>query len=65
MKKLQIQKAETTYRIDLDVSSYDFLEVVQALDKRITIKFLDTRWRTVEDTIELLEEIIGQLKTLD
>lgn len=65
MKKLQIQKAETTYRIDLGVSSYDFLEVVQALDKRITIKFLETRWRTVEDTIELLEEIIGQLKTLD
>ena len=61
---MKIEKAETTYRASLDVSEYDYLEVVQALDGRITIKFLDQRWRTVPDTIKMLEEIITELKTL-
>ncbi len=63
MKKLGIEKSETHYRVGLDVSDYDFLEVIQDdLDKRITIKFLDTRWRTTKQTIKMLEEVIDVLK---
>ena len=59
-----IEKIETTYNIRLNASEYDFLEVVQDQSGRITIKFLDTRWRTIEETIEMLEEIIENLKKL-
>jgi len=62
---MKIEKAETTYRIQLKASEYDYLEVVEDMNKRITIKFLDTRWRTVKETTKMLEEIIEQLKTLD
>ena len=61
---MKIEKIETTYHVQLEASDYDFLEVVQSEDKRITIKFLDTRWRTIPQTISILEEIIENLKTL-
>lgn len=61
---MKIEKAETTYRASLNVSEYDYLEVVKAEDDRITIKFLDTRWRTIPETIKMLEEIVKNLKTL-
>lgn len=64
MKKLKIEKSETHYRVQLDVSNYDFLEVVQGLDKRITIRFLDSRWRSVDETVEMLKEIIESLSSL-
>lgn len=61
---MEIEKVETTYRVQLNASEYDFLEVVQDEEGRITIKFLDTRWRTVEETIKMLAEISENLKTL-
>ena len=61
---MKIEKVETTYRVQLEASEYDYLEVVQDSDKRITIKFLDTRWRSIEETIKMLAKIIDQLKTL-
>lgn len=63
MKKLKLEKQETTYYAVLDVSKYDHLEVVEDIEGRITIAFNDKRWRTVEDTIKVLEEIIQILKT--
>lgn len=61
---LKIEKTETTYQMQLHASEYDFLEVVEDIDKRITIKFLDSRWRTKEKTISMLQEIIEALKSL-
>lgn len=61
---MKIEKKETTYWAQLNASEYDFLEVVEDMDKRITIKFLDTRWRTKEETISVFEEIIKALKSL-
>lgn len=61
---MKIEKIETKYSAQLKSSAYDFLEVVQDMDGRITIKFLDTRWRTVEETILLLKEIAEHLATL-
>lgn len=61
-KRLRVEKSETHYRVELDASEYDFLEVVMAQDERITIKFLDTRWRTVEETTSMLREIIEALE---
>jgi len=61
---MKLEKQESVYRASLDVSEYDYLEVTQAGDMRITIKFLDTRWRTVPETIRMLEAIIRELKTL-
>ena len=60
----KLEKIETKYTVQLDASDYDFLEVVQDVDNNITIKFLDTRWRTIPETISMLEEIIKNLKTL-
>ncbi len=61
---MKIEKIETTYRAQLKASEYDYLEVIKNEDERITIKFLDTRWRTKEETISMLQEIIVALKTL-
>ena len=50
----------------LKASEYDFLEVEQDIEGRITCKFLDTRWRTKEETIahikEAIEGYVGALK---
>ena len=60
-----MKKEETKYTAQLEASEYDFLEVIQsAHDNRITIKMLDTHWRTKEQTIAVLKEIITQLETL-
>ena len=61
---MKIEKVETTYHMQLKASEYDFLEVVQDMEGRITVKFLDTRWRTVKETIALFEEIAKNLKTI-
>ncbi len=61
---MKIEKAETTYRVELNASEYDFLEVVQDMEGRITAKFLETRWRTIPETISMFEEIIAALKTI-
>lgn len=61
---MKIEKVETTYRVQLNASEYDFLEVVEDMDKRITVKFLDARWRTKEESISMFEEIVAVLKTL-
>lgn len=63
-ENMDIEKVETTYHAQLKASDYDTLEVVQDMDKRITVKFLDTRWRTIPETIALFQEIIAALKTL-
>lgn len=61
-----MEKTEThyTYTAKLRQSEYDDLDVVMAEDGRITMKFNDSRWRTVEDSISILEEMISQIKTL-
>lgn len=61
-----MERVEThyTYTAKLKQSKYDDLDVVMAENGRMTMKFNDTRWRTVEDSISLLEEMISQLKTL-
>ena len=61
---MKIEKVETTYHMQLKASEYDFLEVVQDREGSITLKFLDTRWRTVKETIALFEEIAKNLKTI-
>ena len=61
---MKIQKVETTYHVNLNVSDYDSLEVIQATDSRITIKFLEQRWRTIDETVKMLKEVIKNLKTL-
>ena len=61
---MELIKSETTYRASLKASEYDFLEVVQAVDGRITVKFLDTRWRSTEETIAVFQEIIAELKRI-
>jgi hypothetical protein len=62
---MKFEKSHTTYTAQLKASEYDFLKVVQDNDKRITIKFLDTRWRTIPETIAVFQKIIKELKTLD
>lgn len=59
---MKLQKVETKYHTQLKVSDYDFLEVVEDTEGQITIKFLDTRWRTKKETIEMLKEVIDLLK---
>ena len=56
---------EKHYSAQLTASEYDFLEVVESTyDGRIQIKFLDTRWRSKEETIAVLKEIITHLDKL-
>lgn len=55
---MKIEKIETTYHAQLKASEYDYLEVVEDMEKRIKIKFFDERWRTKEETILMLQEII-------
>lgn len=64
MGKLKIEKAEKVYRCNLAVSDYDYLEIAQAPDNRITVKFLDTRWRTPNETKKLFLEIAETLNSL-
>ncbi len=61
-----MNKAETKYVEQLKASDYDFLEVVRSEDGygRITIKFMETRWRTVDETVSMLQEVIEKLKLL-
>jgi len=61
---MKIEKVETTYRAELNASEYDYLEVVRDESNRITVKFLDTRWRTITETVAVFQEIIDALKTL-
>jgi hypothetical protein len=62
-KKLKLEKQETHYTVQLDVSEYDYLNVVEDVEGRIKISFRDQRWRTVADTVRLLMEIVDLLNT--
>ena len=62
---MKIEKTETHYQVQLKASEYDFLEVVADMQGRITIKFLETRWRTPNETINMLKEIIGALAQME
>ena len=62
---MKIEKTETHYQIQLKVSEYDYLKVVADTSGRITINFLDTRWRTPQETIDMLKEIIGVLAQME
>ena len=62
---MKFEKSHTTYTANIKTSEYDFLEVVQDEDKRITVKFLDSRWRTIDETITVFQEIIKELKTFN
>jgi len=61
-----MERTETHYfyLAKLKQSDYDQLDVVVAEDGRMTMKFNDARWRTKEDSISLLFEMIEQIKTL-
>lgn len=54
-------KTTTNYNIPLKASEYDYLEIEEEASGRIRIKFLDTRWRTREETVAMLNEIIVHL----
>ena len=59
---MKIQKTTTKYWAQLKASDYDTLEVEEDLEGRITIKFLETRWRTKKETIDMLNELIDLLR---
>lgn len=59
---MKLQKYTTKYWNQLKASDYDTLEVEEDFEGRITIKFLENRWRTKEETIALLNEVIDLLK---
>lgn len=61
---MKLNKVETTYHAQLKASEYDFLEVVRNEHGQMTVKFLDTRWRSKEETIALFKEIIAELETI-
>jgi len=61
---MKIIKVHTTYHVELKTSEYDFAEVVKDEDGRITVKFLEGRWREIDETIEMFKEIIENLKKL-
>lgn len=61
---MTLKKVETKYTSRMQASEYDYLEVTQDTDKYITVKFLDTRWRTKEETIALFREAITLLEQL-
>lgn len=54
-------KTITSYRIPLNISEYDYLEVDVESETRIRINFLVTRWRDKQETIAMLKEIIKHL----
>jgi len=60
-----MKKTETHYHHDLSMTEYDFLDVVEDTEGRITVKFLDTRWRTKAETIAVFKEIIAQISKMD
>ena len=59
-----MKKETTKYSAQLKASEYDFLEVEEDEEGRITCKFLDTRWRTKKETVAVLKEVIAQIETL-
>ncbi len=61
---MKLQKSETTYRAQLKASEYDYVEAVINEHGRMTVKFLDTRWRSKEETIAVFKEIIAALESL-
>lgn len=58
---MKLEKVETHYNLQLKASEYDYLNVVVNTSGRMKIKFLDERWRTSQETIEMLKEIIDTL----
>jgi len=62
---MKIERTETHYEIQLKASEYDYLKVVADTSGRITINFLETRWRTPQETIDMLKEIIGVLAQME
>ena len=55
-----MKKVKTEYSEQLKASEYDFLKLeVNEESKQIKIEFLDSRWRTPQETIEVLKEIIA------
>lgn len=59
-----MEKTTEKYTATLKASEYDYLEVEMDMVGFITMKFLDERWRTQEDSIALLKEMIGLIATL-
>ena len=61
----KIEKTETRYHMQLESSGYDFVDIVVDTAGRITVKFLDTRWRTPEETIAVFKEIIAAIVQIE
>lgn len=62
---MKIIKAETIYHAELKTSEYDFVEVTKSEeDGRIQVRFLDSRWRSINETIEMFEDLVKNLRTL-
>jgi hypothetical protein len=49
---------EIHYHQDLrNISEYDYCDVVEDEGGRIKIKFQEERWRTIEETVKMLDEM--------
>ena len=69
MSRNKLTKTESRYHAEVkNCSDYDFMEVIvseEEIDKgRMKIKFLDERWRTKDETVNVLEEMIKLVKAL-
>lgn len=60
-----MELTEKHYWAQLKASEYDTLDVVEDREGRITIKLLESRWRTKEETINLLKEVIEIIAKMD
>jgi hypothetical protein len=55
---------EKHYHEELEASEYDFLDVTEDIEGRIKVSFLESRWRTKEETIALFKECIKHLSDM-
>lgn len=60
----EMKKTSIKYFDYLETSEYVTLEVEQDTDDRITIKLFESRWRTIPETIAMLQCAIKKLEEL-
>lgn len=59
-----MKKVQTNYVTELKNSSeYDFFDIHKNEESgQIRISFLESRWRTIDETVAVLQEMIDTLK---
>lgn len=63
MKKTTFEKTEESYSGIIGTSDYDTYEITKSIENgNIKVNFYDERWRTPEETINVLMELIGVIK---